>query len=120
MNASLQRGLERLRELGGPERTLESRGDDTPAVDREQPRLRAQVERLELWTEPLAGLVLHVYLLVDERDLVAEPVLELDGHIGHGPADARDAEPGSREQQRDRALAEHLVERHGVHLLGRL
>ncbi len=52
-------------------------------------------------------------------DPVAEPVLQRDGDVGDRAADPGDAQLRGREQQRDRALAEHLVKRHRRHLLGR-
>ena len=69
---SSQRRLQRRAQLGRAERALQARDDHALAVDREQPRLGAQVKGLQLRAQALAGLVVHVDLLVDEGDPVRE------------------------------------------------
>src|SRR5690349_6126541 len=96
---SPQSSLERLAKLVDPERALEPGHDHALLVDREQPRLGLQVERLHLGAKALIGLVADVDLLVDEGDLVAELLLQRHGDVGHRPADLRDAQLGCREQQ---------------------
>src|SRR3954470_13354376 len=74
---SAQRGLDRLAEFLDAEGALQARGDAAVAVDREQPRLGLEVERLERRAQPLVDAVVAVDLLVDEGDPVAVLLLHL-------------------------------------------
>src|SRR5947208_3554355 len=77
LHCRLQGAGERVQAEG----TLEPRRDLALAVDREQPGLGLEVKRLELRAQPTLRLVVHVDLLVDERDLLAEALLQLHRDI---------------------------------------
>src|ERR1035437_497243 len=89
---SSQRCLQRLGELVDSERAFQPGDDHSAAVDREQPWLGLQMEGLQLRAQALAGLVVHVDLLVDERHPLAELVLELHRNVGNRPADPGNAQ----------------------------
>ena len=69
---------------------------------------------------PFSRIVVVVDLLVDELHLVPVLLLELRGDVHDRPADARLAELRRRHQQRDRLLADDLVEADVVHVVDRL
>src|SRR5947199_5862316 len=102
--------VERTPERSRPERAFEARDDHAVAVDREQPRLSPEVERPQLGAYTSARLVVDVDLFVEEGDAAPVLMLQLDRDVSHRPAHPRLAERGRREQEDDRALAEHRVE----------
>ena len=113
-------------------RSIASRNDSIPNEpssraatfpDRSIVKSHGSVGSPNAWSgsrRPFSRIVVVVDLLVDELHLVAVLLLELRGDVHDRPADARLTELWSGHQQRDRLLAQDLVEADVVHVVDRL